>query len=457
MQILDKTPTVVNAFAIAVPCITLGTALFVFNLEHLLNIWTSLTCHCTTWLRLRMRQHRRKDWKDRAIALHEDIAVARAPVRKAQRQSSGWVYLLFLSEYLFVALPVGEIAAVMRVVKLLGKRNHAVSGGTPAHQRRASVLVEHGDDTAADSATSRQEQRKERIKQRINQSLEDEKRKEKARRYDERGRFVSAVLKSRKPTLHALKKILLISLTFFRALLIPLWIAMLSMEYIVLAAALLLRSRLPSSTPQSNQPSGPSEEADTTSRSIPIQAWEILGLSSLLPLRTTPISPPNADNQDFEIRAVTRVATRLGGITSPSIMAATTTSPSMNSSLNMNIQHYNTSTTHLINHPTTPTPNFNSTFNSLLRQQGVSRTDTSLTQASRTQIQHAEDILRVSPPTRETRTESVVRKARRARRFVSRGGGGAGAGGGGGGGGGGDSKLEMERIGMEDVALNGKG
>lgn len=312
MQILSNSPAVITAFVISVPTITLGTALLIFNLELLLDTWTAMADYCTGWLRLCMRQHRRNDWKDRAIALHEDTTVAQAPVRKAQRQSSGWVYLLFLLEYVLVALPVGEIGVAMEVVGLLGKADRAPSG-VSTHQRRASVVVESGID-GVHSGTTRLQQLRARVKERIGRSLEDEERRKKARKYDDQGAFVATLSKARKPISKAMRRVLNASLGILRAPLIPVWILVLSIEYIILVTILAFRSRIinPSSAPQS--------------KSIHIQTWNILGLSALLPLTRTPTDHTPSD-PDFESRAVTHAATRLSSIASPRV---TDTSPSIN-------------------------------------------------------------------------------------------------------------------------------
>jgi hypothetical protein len=355
---------------ITLPAITLGTALFVLNLEHLLNIWNSITVHCAIWLRLRMRQHRRKDWKNRAIALQEDIAVARAPVRKAQRQSSGWVYLLFLLEYGLVGLPINEIKAALSSAGLLGK---ASEGCEATHQRRPSVLIENGDDNV-DSPTAQRQRRKEEIKQRINQSLEDEKRQEEKRKCEERGNFVTALLRSREFAVKALKKFFRVSFSTLRVILIPFWIVMLAIEYIALIILLALhtttRSLLSTGSPPASSEPAP--------KSLWIQGWEILGLDVLLPFGKPPVEPEYGDT-DFSTRAVTRVATRLGGI------ASLRNSPSMNKS---------PLSPHLVN---TKSP-------SHFRR--VDRTDTN------PRAQHAKDILRV--PT----SSPAARRVRRARMFA---------------------------------------
>ena len=110
MQFLEGGPITTRAFAITVPLITLVTALAIFNLQNILDSFHAMAGNMTSGLRHLMLHHRRKDWKSRAIALHEDMAT-QAPVRKATRQSSGWVYSLFLAEYLTITLPVNETLA----------------------------------------------------------------------------------------------------------------------------------------------------------------------------------------------------------------------------------------------------------------------------------------------------------------------------------------------------------
>jgi CorA-like Mg2+ transporter protein len=397
MQIMTPTSHAHTAFAISLPSITIGTALLVFNLEHILNFWTSLTENWATWLRHGMRQHRRKDWRERAIALHEDDELTRAPVRKAMRQSSGWVYLLFLLEYILVALPVGEIGAAMRAVGLLDRN---VSGGQ-THKRSASVKVENGDDNDQIGSGYTKQEMRERIKQRIEQSLEDEKRREKAKRYKERGSFRAVMLRSRKSSLKALKKTLAVAIDLLRALFIPLWMLLLSIEYMILVTALAFRPPRPPPI----QPSSPNSAGEKR-KSIFARAWEILGLSALLPLNKHATTNEKPEEEDFEFRAVNRVATLLGGtsMTSPRINTdpSMTTSPSMNSLK----RNYYRSSTNLVS--PVPKSNFNSP-----RQLNHPDTNTALPSMA----QHAEDIL--SLPTKNTRSVSpAARKAQRAGRLA---------------------------------------
>ena len=275
MQIMGNTPAAARTFAITLPAITVGTALFVFNLESVLNIWSTVTEQLTDWLRLRMRQHRRKDWKVRAIALREDIALSRAPVRKARRQSSGWVYLLFLLEYVFVALPISEIMTGLCAAGLIMiERTEAV----PAHRRTSSVMVESGEDKV-DSTATKQAQMKERIKQRIEQSLEEEKRKEREKVDEQPGKFVITIMQARQSVLATSKKALKFLIGFLRTVLIPVWTVLLGIEYLALVAFLFFRSRRKplSSTEKPTTPSSTvsSPPGQATQKYVWIQAWKI--------------------------------------------------------------------------------------------------------------------------------------------------------------------------------------
>jgi hypothetical protein len=403
MQILGNSPAVIAAFVISVPTITLGTALFIFNLELLLDMWTAIADYCTGCLRLRMRQHRRNDWKDRAIALHEDTTVARAPVRKAQRQSSGWVYLLFLLEYVLVALPVGEIGVAIEAVGLLGKADRA-SSGVSTHRRRASVVVESGIN-GVHSGTTRLEQLQARVKEQIGRSVEDEKRREKAKKYDDQGPFVATFSKARKSISKAVRRILNVSLGILRAPLIPVWILVLSIEYIILVTILAFRSR----------PINPPSPAPQP-KSIHIQTCNILGLSALLPLTRTPTDHTPSD-PDFESRAVTRVATRLSSITSPRVMD---TSPSINTSS----RFHNMSSTNIIN--TSPDSKRPQIMN-------VNRTDMKFS----SRAQHAEDILRVPSSTTTSPSKGVGADGHGRKRSPVRGGL--------------EGKVKLEDMAMEEV------
>ena len=278
MQIMGNSSKATTAFAITLPAITLGTALLVFNLQNMLDTFITFSEQCTMWLRQRMRHHRRKGWKDRAIALHEDEAVTRAPVRKARRQSSGWVYALFMLEHLFVSLPVSEIIIALNYVGLLKEGQVTVRFGA-RHRSSPSVMIEHGNEVDNSESTIRR-RRAERIKERIYQSLEEEKQRQQQERDNERGPMVAVFIKTRRRILERVKKILKVVFGVVRGLFIPLWISLLILEYAFLIAFLAFKPR---DNPSDTNPLTTIAKLSQPARKpIWVQAWEAMGLDALV-------------------------------------------------------------------------------------------------------------------------------------------------------------------------------
>ncbi|OCL14354.1 hypothetical protein AOQ84DRAFT_435718 [Glonium stellatum] len=302
MQIMGNSSKASTAFAITLPAITLGTAILVFNLQNMLDTFNNISEQCTMWLRQRMRHHRRKGWKDRAIALHEDEAVTRAPVRKAQRQSSGWVYAFFMLEYLFVSLPASEIIVALSFIGLLKEGQVTVRFGA-RHRNSPSVIIEHGSEMDNSESTIRR-RRAEKIKERIYQSLEEEKQKQQEEKDNERGPMIAVFIKTRRRVLERIKKVLKIVFGVFRALFIPLWILLLVLEYIFLTTFLAFKPR--SSPASINSLATLTKPPPPTYKPNWIQAWEAMGLDALVPISRPAVSLSHDDIQT--ISKVTGVA-----------------------------------------------------------------------------------------------------------------------------------------------------
>jgi hypothetical protein len=113
MQFMSDGRDSAKALAILLPAMTISTALFVFNVERILDLWGELYRKCTIWLQRSMQRHPRNDWKARATALREDEHIGKAPIRKAKKRSSGWVYLFYMAEYLALTLPISELATTL--------------------------------------------------------------------------------------------------------------------------------------------------------------------------------------------------------------------------------------------------------------------------------------------------------------------------------------------------------
>jgi hypothetical protein len=100
-------------FIITLPVITIFTSFLVFNLEDIVDFSQHTMQQLTTWMTNHMRQHRRKTWKRRAQALHEDQTATELPVKKRRRQSTRWMYLFYFLEAVLVTVPVDEVRSAL--------------------------------------------------------------------------------------------------------------------------------------------------------------------------------------------------------------------------------------------------------------------------------------------------------------------------------------------------------
>lgn len=102
-----------RAFVVTLPVITIFTTFLVFNLEDIVDFSQHTTQQLTTWMTNHMRQHRRKTWKRRAQALHEDRIATELPVKKRRRKSTRWMYLFYILEAVLVTVPVDEVRSAL--------------------------------------------------------------------------------------------------------------------------------------------------------------------------------------------------------------------------------------------------------------------------------------------------------------------------------------------------------
>jgi hypothetical protein len=100
-------------FIVTPPVITIFTTFLVFNLEDIVDFSQHTTQQLTTWMTNHMRQHRRKTWKRRAQALHEDRIATELPVKKRRRKSTRWMYLFYILEAVLVTVPVDEVRSAL--------------------------------------------------------------------------------------------------------------------------------------------------------------------------------------------------------------------------------------------------------------------------------------------------------------------------------------------------------
>jgi hypothetical protein len=318
MQFMNGGPDTVHTFAILLPTFTLGAGLLVFNLENLISVASIGTEKLTTWFRRRMRNHHRKSWKRRAIDLHEDEIAHKAPVTEARRKSSAWVYPLFLLEWAFVALPIYEIVAFLHIVGVLGKDNDEEA------QKRASIIITEDDDNP-DSMAAKKEATRRRVEERINKSLQEELERERKRRDEERGIFLTTLAKVCTALLKAAKTVIRISIGVLRALFLPIWLMLVSTEYMTIAIYFFLASRK-WPKPNNDDPLALlSDESDQLPKdSIWKQSWNSLGLEVLLP---PPKTAPDVEDPEVQ-RQIRRVATQLGSIATPRVGGASPRRPS---------------------------------------------------------------------------------------------------------------------------------
>jgi hypothetical protein len=247
-----------------------------------------------------MRGHRRRGWKARAVALQEDEAMTKAPMRRATRQSSGWVYVFFVMEYLFVTLPVAEI------VYFRNHFHHRPNNAAPSrsnHQRHSTLtVIERGDETIQSEA-DRKKRRAEMIKEKVIHSVEMKKRKEQEQRELERGVLIVSYLRLRRGARAKVKPVLRGISIFFRAILMVFGTLVLLIEYASLTVYFSLRSSRV--TKEKNTLSNFSNSSRQSTKPAWKQAYEILGLGAIYPLGKH--DPPELDQH--EMQAISRAAT----------------------------------------------------------------------------------------------------------------------------------------------------
>lgn len=198
-----------RSFAIALPAVTIFTALMIFNLHTFLDGWARLTSEVTSAMRQLMRNHQRVEWRRRANALHLDRMAHQTPVKRRPRESSHWFYLVFTIETLLVSLPVHELEWVVR-----GLNDFLLRPGMS--MRRMLGLP-----AKSASTLPKNQSRAKRVKH----VREAAKREDHIRVKHRRFKFLS---------LRFIKRIANIALFTLRVLLLPLWFAVVALEYNIL-------------------------------------------------------------------------------------------------------------------------------------------------------------------------------------------------------------------------------
>ncbi|KAK2774012.1 hypothetical protein FQN53_003876 [Emmonsiellopsis sp. PD_33] len=269
MQIIEPNPTTINAFAIAFPIITIVSALLIFNLNNLTTAFDTVVRNTTSTLLKKMKLHSRSDWKSRAQALQQDNIMAEPPVRKASKQSSHWVYMLFLIEAALVLLPVSELKAALRCYGLFDSESDSDSDPD-----------DYDSEGEADTEKPRNERKKE-VQRRVKRTARQAKEQERRNLERENGALWAISNRIYQSSVYLVHGLIWTIFTLLRAILLPVWIILLLVEYILLSTTLLL-TQDGHHIPKSNTPQ-PHKHTSSLSLSPFHQASKILCLNTLTP------------------------------------------------------------------------------------------------------------------------------------------------------------------------------
>ncbi|EEQ83318.1 hypothetical protein, variant 1 [Blastomyces dermatitidis ER-3] len=276
MQLIEPSATTINAFAITLPVITIVSALLIFNLNSLTAAFDSVVRKATFGLQRQMRLHHRKEWKHRALALHQDDISTEPPVRKASKESSHWVYILFLIETAVVVTPVSELNAALNCYGLFGFEGEKAGEGEDD---------EYSDNEDASTHQPRKDRQKE-VLMRVKRAAREAEEQERKRKDEESGMAIGLLRRFYRYIGHLGRVLGHTVLTSFRILLLPIWVVLLLVEYILTVLTLTLLFDQP---PYQANPSSAThgEESPESHPSSPFaRAWHALGLNTLtLPTR----------------------------------------------------------------------------------------------------------------------------------------------------------------------------
>ncbi|EEH40573.2 hypothetical protein PAAG_09026 [Paracoccidioides lutzii Pb01] len=288
MQFIESNSSTVNAFAITLPIITIVSALVIFNLNALTAAFDSAVRKATFGLRGRMKLHHRKDWKQRALALYQDDISAEPPVRKASKQSSHWVYILFLIETATILLPVSELDAALRFYGIFDSKSECDQDDDDITDKEEARIHRPGNN------------RRKEVLRRVKRAAQQAEEQEWRRREEDKGTVIVFFRRSYRNSLHVSRALMGIIFNSLRLLLIPIWIVLLCTEYILVLAAFTLLSR---SHPHPTQPSpNPPAHAEKSSRSHSsfAHAWRLLGLNTLtVPNRPRLFCPDSSGSSEI--------------------------------------------------------------------------------------------------------------------------------------------------------------
>lgn len=112
-----------KVFIITVPVIFVFTAILVFNLQNVIDVWEIVTSQITDSLRRSMRSRRIKRWSSTAKSLHYDKLTNKAPTRRSDRRSTQWSYVWYGVEAIFIHIPVHEVNWLASCIRHLNQKS----------------------------------------------------------------------------------------------------------------------------------------------------------------------------------------------------------------------------------------------------------------------------------------------------------------------------------------------
>ncbi|OJD16757.1 hypothetical protein AJ78_03095 [Emergomyces pasteurianus Ep9510] len=277
MQIIEPSSRTISAFAITLPVITIVSALLIFNLNTLTAAFDSAVRKATVGLQRQMKLHHRREWKHRALALHQDDISTEPPVRKASKESSHWVYMLFLMESVVVVIPVSELAAALRCYGLFGSEGE--DGGEDD---------DYSDKEDASAHHPRKDRRKE-VLMRVKRAAQQAEEQERKRKDEDKGLAIAFLRHSYRNIGHIGSILLHTVVTSFRVFLLPIWIMLLVVEYTLILVTFTIFYNQNSSHTKLSPATHERESQESRPHSPFVRAWHILGLNALsLPSRHHP-------------------------------------------------------------------------------------------------------------------------------------------------------------------------
>ncbi|OAX81133.1 hypothetical protein ACJ72_04526 [Emergomyces africanus] len=271
MQIIEPSSRTINAFAITLPVITIISALLIFNLNTLTEAFDSAVRKATSSLQRQMKLHHRREWKRRALTLHQDDISTEPPVRKASKESSHWVYIIFLIELAVVAIPISELNAALHCYGLFGSERGNEGEG-------------EGDDYSDKEDASAHHPRKDRqqeVLMRVKRAAEEAEEHKRKREDENRGLAVVLLRRSYRNIGHLGNMLLHTLVTSFRVFLIPIWIVLLVVDYILTLISFTLIYNKHAAQANLNPTIREGESPESRPHSPFVLAWYTLGLNTL--------------------------------------------------------------------------------------------------------------------------------------------------------------------------------